>query len=201
MKKWIFFLGLLPLLAVTGFAQESRQDISMSFLGTFQPKVTGNAITQTSTIGIGDLIEYRFMLNPSNALEANYSYSQFTQKYISSGGGSPTARIHTRYEEFSAEYVRSFTFKRFNPFVGVGAGEFFYRPIDDTHTTTNKAGGSSSIEEILGGGIAYEVSPSWDLRVEYRGTLTKASSFGLPNYNTNRYYIIQQPAIGIAYHF
>ncbi len=198
MKKWIFFLGLLPLLAVTGFAQESRQDVSMSFLGTFQPIVTGSDITQKSTIGIGDLIEYRFMLNPNNALEANFSYSQFTQKYTTSFAN---ARIHTRYMEFSAEYVRSFTFKRFNPFVAVGAGEFLCRPIDDTHTTTNRAGGSRSIEEIFGGGIAYELSPSWDLRAEYRGSVTKTNSFGLGIYNTNRYYVIQQPAIGLAYHF
>lgn len=198
MKKWFFVLGLLPLLAATGFAQESRQDISMSFLGTFQPIITGNDVTQKSTIGIGDLIEYRFMLNPSNALEANYSYSQFTQKYTTSFAN---ARIHTRYQEASVEYVRSFTFKRFNPFVAAGGGMFFYNPIDDTHTTTDAAGKNRSIEELFGGGIAYELSPSWDLRAEYRGSIVKTDSFNLKIYNADRYYVINQPAIGIAYHF
>ncbi len=199
MKKWFFVLGLLPLLAATGFAQESRQDISMSFLGTFQPVITGNDVIQKSTIGIGDLIEYRFMLNPSNALEANYSYSQFTQKYTTSFAN---ARIHTRYQEFSAEYVRSFTFKRFNPFVDAGVGYFFYNPIDDTHTTNGGAAKGTSIEELFGGGIAYELSPSWDLRMEYRGTIVKDYYFGLNKiYNTDRYYVITQPAIGLAYHF
>ncbi len=197
MKKLVFFLGLLPLLAATGFAQ-SRQDVSMSFVGTLQPVITGNDVTQSSTIGIGDLIEYRFMLNPSNALEANYEYSQFTQKYTTSFSN---ARIHSRYQEASLEYVRSFVFKKFNPFVAGGIGLFLYDPIDDTHTTTIAAKKSTSIGELFGGGIAYELSPSWDLRVEYRGTIVKDNYYGIKIYSTDRYYVINQPAIGFAYHF
>ena len=197
MKKLVFFLGLLPLLAATGFAQ-SRQDISMSFVGTLQPVITGNDVTQSSTIGIGDLIEYRFMLNPSNALEANYEYSQFTQKYATSFAN---ARIHSRYQEVSFEYVHNFAFKKFNPFVAGGVGLFLYNPIDDTHTTTIAATKGSNVGELFGGGIAYELSPSWDLRVEYRGTIVKDYDFGMKIYSTNRYYVINQPAIGFAYHF
>lgn len=199
MKKLVFFLGLLPLLAVSGFAQESRQDLSMSFVGTLQPTVTGNAVTQTSTKGIGDLIEYRFMLNPSNALQGNYQYSQFTQKYVSPFSN---ARIHTRFQEGSVEFVHSFVYKKFNPFVAAGGGIFFWNPIDDTHTTTLLAGKSKSIGFIIGGGIAYELSPSWDLRVEYRGIVMKDNYFGMSIYNTNRFeWIMSQPAVGFAYHF
>ncbi len=198
MKKLVFFLGLLPLLAVTGFAQESRQDVSMSFVGTFQPVVTGNDVTQSSTVGIGDLIEYRFMLNPNNALEANYQYSQFTQKYVTSFAN---ARIHSRYQEASFEYVRSLSYKRFNPFIAAGVGLFFFNVIDDTHTTTLLANKGTAIEELFGGGIAYELSPSWDLRVEYRGSIVKDFYYGMKIYDTDRYYVINQPAIGFAYHF
>ena len=198
MKKLLLLLGVLPLMAVSGFAQVSRQDVSMSFIGTFQPTVTGNDVTQKSTVGIGDLIEYRFMLNPSNALEANYEYSQFTQKYTTSFAN---ARIHSRYQEASFEYVRYFNYKKFNPFIAGGVGLYFHNVIDDTHTTTIAAKKGITVNEPFGGGIAYELSPSWDLRVEYRGTIVKDYYFGMKIYSTDRYYVINQPAIGFAYHF
>ena len=198
MKKLLFFLGLMPLLVVSSFAQESRQDVSMSFVGTFQPTVIGNAVTQSSTIGIGDLIEYRFMLNPNYGLEANYQYSQFTQKYVANFS---SARVHTRHQEFSAALVRGFVFKNFNPFVQAGGGLLTFAPIDDTKTTAGGAKHASTYGLLFGGGIAYELSPSWDLRVEYRGIIAKDTKFGLDTYNTNRYYLTNQPAIGFAYHF
>ena len=199
MKKLLFLLGLLPLLAMSGFAQESRQDLSMSFVGTLQPTVTGNAVTQSSTKGIGDLIEYRFMLNPSNALEGNYQYSQFTQKYVAPFSN---ARIHTRFQEGSVAFVHSFVYKKFNPFIDGGVGLFFFNPIDDTHTTTLLAKHDTEMGLIMGGGIAYELSPSWDLRVEYRGIVMKDNFFGMNIYDTNRFeWIMSQPAVGVAYHF
>ena len=170
----------------------------MSFIGTFQPTITGNDVTQKSTIGIGDLIEYRFMLNPKNAIEANYEYSQFTQKYVTSFAN---ARVHSRYQESSFEYVRYIPFRKFNPFIAGGVGIFFYNPIDDTHTTTIAAKKGISIDGLFGGGIAYELSPSWDLRVEYRGTIVKDFYYGMSIYSTDRYYVINQSAIGFAYHF
>ena len=56
---------------------------------------------------------------------------------------------------------------------------------------------------LFGGGVAYELSPSWDIRAEYRGFLVKTPNFSLPNgiFNTNRYEVISTPAIGVAYHF
>jgi hypothetical protein len=49
--------------------------------------------------------------------------------------------------------------------------------------------------------LAYEISPSFDIRAEYRGFVTKAPDFGVASFKTNRYYLISIPAIGIAYHF
>jgi hypothetical protein len=49
--------------------------------------------------------------------------------------------------------------------------------------------------------VAYELSPSFDLRVQYRGFLMKAPDFGQAGFKTNRYYVLMTPAIGIAYHF
>ena len=187
------------MLAAVGFAQESRQDASVSFVGTFQPTVYGNAVTQTSSFGKGALLGYRFMLTPSSALQANYQYSRFTTKYT-----APFSRasIYGSMQEGSISYVRSFVYKKFNPFAEGGVGLLLFDPIDNTHTSTNAGTRSKTIAGIFGGGIAYELSPSLDLRAEYRAYISYANNFGLSQYKTDRYeYFINQPTIGFAYHF
>lgn len=198
MKKLFCLLCLLSLLSAVGFAQESRQDVSASFVGTYQPTITGNAVTQTSTLGKGVLLGYRFMLTPSSALEGNYQYSQFDMKY---SAPFSSARFHNSMQEGSIAYVRSFIYKNFNPFAEAGVGMLLFTPINDTGTTTNAGSRQKAIGGLFGGGIAYELSPSWDLRVEYRGFVMKSMDFGLSQFKTNRYYVLQQPAIGFAYHF
>ena len=198
MKKLFLLFCLLPMLVAAGFAQESRQDASISFLGTYQPTITGNAVTQTSTLGKGVLLGYRFMLTPSGALEGNYQYSQFDMKYV---GPFNKARFHTSMQEGSIEYVRSFVYKNFNPFAEAGVGMLRFAPVNDTGTTTNAGSTTRAYTGVFGGGIAYELSPSWDLRVEYRGEVFKSIQFGLEQFKTNRWYLMQQPAIGFAYHF
>ncbi|MGH9615174.1 MAG: outer membrane protein [Acidobacteriaceae bacterium] len=198
MKKLLLLFCLLPMLVAVGFAQESRQDASVSFIGTYQPTITGNAVTQTSTLGKGVLLGYRFMLTPTSALEGNYQYSQFDMKYTSPFSSS---RLHNSLQEGSVAYVHSFVYKNFNPFVEAGAAMLLFDPINDTGTTTNAGTRTRASALLLGGGIAYELSPSWDLRVQYRAEVFKSIDFGISQYTTNRWYVMQQPAIGFAYHF
>jgi opacity protein-like surface antigen len=199
MKKLFFLLCLLPALASVGFAQASRQDVSASFVGTIQPTIYGNAVTQTSTFGKGVLMGYRFMLTPSSALQANYQYTRFTTHYTAPFS---QATIYGYMQEGSVSYVRSFIYKKFNPFVEGGVAMLLFTPIDNTHTTTNAGSRSKTPAGVFGGGIAYELSPSWDLRVEYRAYVAYANNFGLSQYKTDRYeYFINQPTIGFAYHF
>ena len=205
MKKLFFLLCLLPMLASFSFAQESRQDVSASFIGTYQPTITGNSVTQTSTFGKGVLLGYRFMLTPSSAIEGNYQYSQFNMSYVVGGASSlsgySSARFHNSMQEGSVAYVRNFVYKKFNPFAEAGVGLLLFRPIDDTGTTTNAGSNTRSYAALFGGGIAYELSPSWDLRVQYRAFVLKSIDFGISQFGTNRYYVLQQPAVGFAYHF
>ncbi|MHB1795095.1 MAG: outer membrane protein [Acidobacteriaceae bacterium] len=198
MKKLLLLFCLLPMLAAIGFAQESRQDASVSFIGTYQPTITGNAVTQTSDWGRGVLLSYRFMLTPSSALEGNYQYSQMNMKYTAPFSN---ATFHNSLQEGSVAYVRSIVYKKFNPFGEVGAAMLLFDPIDDTGTSTNAGTRTKATGLLLGGGIAYELSPSWDLRVQYRAEVLKSIDFGLAQFNTNRWYVMEQPAIGFAYHF
>ena len=199
MKKILLSLALLPLSAVAGFAQESRQDVSLSLAGLIPPHVVGNTVQQDGTIGIyGALASYRYMLTPRSALEVNYQYNQDIQKYLTSFNA---IRVHTRFQEISGAYVHSFTFRNFNPFVEAGVGGFIFGPIKDQKTTDLDAKQSTNIGALYGAGIAYELSPSWDIRAEYCGLVMKAPNFGLEQYRTNRYYNISNPSIGVAYHF
>ncbi len=205
MKKLLLLLCLLPMLAGIAYAQDegARQDINLSGMGVIQPYVSQSGtpfVKQTSTLGKGLYLGYRYLLTPNGGLEANYSYSRFTNKFITRYGAA-NARVYTSMQEATFAYVRSFEFKRFNPFLEAGGGLLFFSPIG-AKTTTLDTEQTKELTVLFGGGIAYELSPSWDLRVQYRGQIFNTTNFGLStNFPLSRRYIMSQPAIGIAYHF
>jgi outer membrane immunogenic protein len=199
MKKTML-LGALMLLASAGYAQESRQDASVSVIGVFTPEVNGNAVKLSTTTTIGFLGSYRYMLTPRSALELNYSFAQYSSRYSTSF--LPNVRIHTRQQEITGAYVYNFrNFRNFNPFLEAGVGGLIFTPIRDFGTTNLDTKQNTNIGALFGGGVAYELSPSWDIRVEYRGFVVKAPDFGIPNFKTNRWEVVSLPAIGMAYHF
>jgi outer membrane immunogenic protein len=201
MKKTMLLLGALLLSGATGYAQESRQDVSISATAPIAPQITGNSVQTNTSLTLGALLSYRYMLTPRSALEANYGYQQNTHYYIVSGklqGG-----IHTVQSEFSVAYVYNLNFKRFNPFLEAGPGAMLFDTVNDAGTTVLDAKNQTSIGALVGAGVAYELSPSFDIRAEYRGFIVKTPTFSLPGntFNTNRYELLSTPAIGIAYHF
>lgn len=198
MKKMLLLFLLLPFMAVASQAQESRQDISLSVTGIFPPFITGNAVQQTGTYGLGGLVSYRYMLTPRSGLEVNYQYTQNAQKYYTSFNN---VRVHSRMQEFSGAYVLNANFKNWNPFIEGGPAAFIFSPLDDASTTVLDAKQQTILGAMYGGGVAYELSPSWDIRGEYRGLLMKTPNFGLNPQKTGRFYNVYNPVIGIAYHF
>jgi outer membrane immunogenic protein len=199
MKKTML-LGVLMLSAAAGYAQESRQDVSFSGTGIFGPTVHGAAnVQQNMTGALGLLLSYRYMVTPRSALELNYSFAQDSQKFATSF--EPHARIHSRQQEITAAYVYSLNFKRYSPFAEVGVGSLIFTPVLDNGTNLLGTKSTKGIGGLFGGGLAYELSPSFDIRAEYRGFLVKAPNFGETNFSTNRYEIISMPTIGVAYHF
>ena len=197
MKK-MMLLGALILSAASGYAQESRQDASASAIGLFTPEVHGNAIQQNTSKTYGFLGSYRYMLTPRSALEANYSFLQNYQYYKTS---FITGKIHQRQQEVSFAYVYSLNFRRFSPFLELGAGALVFSPLRDYGSTTYDTKQTINIGGLFGGGVAYELSPSFDIRVEYRGFVVKTPSYGVSVFNTDRYEAISMPAVGVAYHF
>ncbi len=204
MKKTIL-LGAILLSAAAGYAQESRQDISVSGFGLIGPTVHGNGVTMQSTKTAGVLLSYRYLVTPHSALELNYSFAQNSDKYningqtVSNAGGTLYNPVHARQQELTGAYVYGLTFKNFNPFVEAGVGGVLFTPIQEGSSTLD-AKQNTAIAGLFGGGVAYELSPSFDVRVQYRGLFLKAPSF-VDRFKTNRYEVINMPTIGIAYHF
>jgi opacity protein-like surface antigen len=201
MKKMMVFVGLL-FLATAAFAQESRQDISLSGIAVADPQVYGNTVTQTSTISGGFLASYRYMVTPRSALEVNYGWAHNSQKFSTGvlGYYSPVY-VHTRQQEMTGAYVYTRNYRNFNPFVEIGIGALIYTPLSDYGTQQLDLKQNTNVGGLAGAGLAYEISPSFDIRLEYRGFLAKAPTFNSPTFKTNRYEWSSIPAIGIAYHF
>ena len=118
------------------------------------------------------------MLTPSSAAEANYgiTYRNKIRIPVSSTNYYP---VSLRTQEASAAYVRSFNFRKFNPFVEAGPAVLIFLPIRNSGTRNIDEKQQTSIAGLYGAGIAYEISPSFDIRAEFRGYVTKVPNFGL----------------------
>jgi opacity protein-like surface antigen len=142
------------------------------------------------------------MLTPNSAVEANYGV---TYRNVIRYDDLPNFNylVNTRTQEVTFAYVRSFTFRKFNPFVEAGIGGLIFLPIVNTGTTTKDAHQQMLPAALFGGGIAYEISPSFDIRAEFRGLVTRVPTFNdkVDNLTTDKWYNIYNPVIGVAYHF
>jgi opacity protein-like surface antigen len=203
MKKIALIVCLLVIYAAAGRAQESRQDVSISGSVLVEPFIASPTNTEVSADrAFGALASYRFMLTPNSAIEANYGVTYRNEIHFTDPG-TFNLLVNTRTEEITFAYVRSFTYRKFNPFVEAGAGGLIFLPIRNSGTTTLNAQQQTKIAALFGGGIAYEISPSFDIRAEYRGLVTKVPTFKdtIDNFTTNKWYQIYDPVVGVAYHF
>jgi outer membrane immunogenic protein len=203
MKKIALILCLLVICVAAGRAQESRQDVSISGTVLVEPfKASPTDTDVSANRAFGALVSYRFMLTPNSAVEANYGVTyQNSIHYVISNTNHYL--VNTRTQEVTFAYVRSFTFHKFNPFVEGGGGGLIFLPIRNSGTTTLNAQQQMQAAAMFGGGIAYEISPSFDIRAEYRGLVTKVPTFKdtIDSFTTNKWYQIYDPVVGVAYHF
>jgi opacity protein-like surface antigen len=202
MKKIAIIAFLLAVSVAAGRAQESRQDISLSGMALVKPFIASSSDVQIhSNTPYGALLSYRFMLTPSNALEANYGIT-YENSFHYLVSHPYNYYVLARTQEISGAFVHSFNFKKFNPFLEAGGGTFIFLPIQNSGTTTKDTMQQMQMGAIYGAGLAYEVSPSFDIRGEFRGIITKVPTFGVSEFSTNRWYkTIAVPTVGLAYHF
>jgi opacity protein-like surface antigen len=211
MKKIAIVAFLLAVCVAAGRAQESRQDISLSGTAFMYYHINSPAnIYVGANTPYGALVSYRFMLTPSSALEANYGIDYQNTFHYTVNPYPKGIKVLTRTQEMSAAYVRSFNFRKFNPFIEAGPAALIFSPIRNSGTTDQEVTRQTEVGLLYGAGFAYELSPSFDLRTEYRGFIVKVPDFGQSsassansiNLNPNRWYkTISVPTIGVAYHF
>ena len=200
MKKMMLLGALLVCTVAAGRAQESRQDASVNFIGVYAPDVYGLGVYPMHTTNTGGFLgSYRYDLTPRSQLELNYSFAQNSISYHSQP--VPNGEVKTRQQELTVGYVYTRSFGNFNPFAEVGVGAMLFTPILDNGTHTLDTKSNTRIGGLFGAGLAYEISPSFDVRVEYRGFVLKAPDFGYTPFETNKYYVLMTPSLGIAYHF
>jgi opacity protein-like surface antigen len=204
MKKIAIIAFLLAVCTAAGRAQESRQDISISGTALVEPFVGSSTdVYVSANRAFGALASYRFMLTPSSALEVNYGITYQNTIHFKSNSDYNTF-VATRTQEVSGAYVQSFNFHKFNPFIEGGGGAYIFLPILNSGTNGEYAHDvkqQTQMGLLYGGGIAYEISPSFDIRAEYRGIVSKVPTFGNGQFATNKWYNIYNPVIGVAYHF
>jgi outer membrane immunogenic protein len=202
MKKIAVFLFLLAMGAAAGHAQESRQDFSISGIGLIEPFIASQTdVYVSANRAFGALASYRFMLTPTSALEANYGITYANKIHYRTNPNN--YNINTRTQEISGAFVKSFNYKKWNPFVEGGPTGLIFLPIRNTGTTTLNAKQQTQVGAMYGAGFAYELSPSFDIRAEYRGYVTKVPTFNdqADGLQTNKWYNIFVPTVGVAYHF
>jgi opacity protein-like surface antigen len=200
MKKIALIAFLLAVCVTAGRAQESRQDVSLSGTGLIEPFIGSSTdVYVSANRAFGGLASYRFMLTPSSAFEGNYGITY--QNTIHFRANPNNYKVLTRTQEMSGAYVRSFNFRKFNPFVEAGPGALIFLPILNSGTTNKDVKQQTQMAAVYGAGIAYEISPSFDIRAEYRGLVTKVPTFNDAQFKTDKWYNIYEPTIGVAYHF
>jgi opacity protein-like surface antigen len=203
MKKIAIIVFLLAVGVSAARAQESRQDFSVSgsvLIPPFRASQTDVQVSAQREFGM--LASYRFMITPNSAVEANFGMTyQGKMRYVISNTNNYS--VNNRTTEISGAYVRSFVFRNFNPFVEGGPAAFIFLPVRDQSTTSKDVQQQTEIGAIWGVGFAYEISPSFDIRTEFRGLVTKVPTFNAINnqFVTNKWYNIYDPTIGLAYHF
>ena len=209
MKKIVVLVFLLAAGAVAGRAQESRQDFSLSGTALIPPFIASSTDVQVhSNRGFGALASYRFMLTPTSALEANYGltyqnkFCYVSPAFNSSPGSCKGIAIPSRVQEISGAFVRSFVLKNWNPFVEAGPAGLIFVPVRNSGLGDLDAKQQTGIGALYGAGFAYEISPSFDIHAEYRGLVTKVPTFGISaNTQTNKWFNLFEPTVGVAYHF
>jgi outer membrane immunogenic protein len=204
MKKIAVIAFLLAVSVAMGRAQESRQDVSISGSVLIPPFIASSTNVQVdSKRGLGVLASYRYMLAPTTAIEANYGITYQNVFRYRSPNFPAGINVPARVQEVSGAVVRSFVFKNWNPFAEAGPGGFIMVPIVNSGLQTEDVRQQTEIGFIYGAGVAYEISPSFDIRAEYRGLVMKVPTFNetFHNFGTNKWFNIFDPTLGVAYHF
>ena len=184
MKKIALIAFLLAVSVAAGRAQESRQDVSISGTGLIEPFIASSTDVQVhSNYALGALVSYRFMLTPSSALEANYGITYQNKIHYLISNTEPLHRGYAHPGGFRRLCAHLQYHKNSIRLLKAGPAGFIFLPIRNSGTTSLDVKQQTQVGAIYGAGIAYEISPSFDIRAEFRGMVIKVPTFGDTQFN------------------
>ena len=193
-KKFVVLALTATMMTVTAFAQEDytrfKSDATGSGLGAFVYKSTQDGIRQSAGKTGGVLGTYRYWFDRHNGVEANYAWTQTTERYDHAG-------IENNSHEVSAAYVFRMPMKHWSPFVLAGAGGLVFDP-------KSYAAGSTQARAafIYGGGADINLTDHLYVRAEYRGLVYNSPTFDLADFNgMDRVTHRAEPTVGFGWRF
>lgn len=182
------------LIPAAAFAQEDytayKSDVTVQALGSFVKQTTQNGINQNATNSSGVLGTYRFWFDRHSGVEANYAWTENTEKYNTFG-------VDTNSHEVSAAYVFRMPMKRWSPFVLGGAGALIFDPKNFAAASTQ-----TRAAFVYGGGADVNLTSHLFVRGEYRGLVYNSPTYDLANLKgLDRVTHRAEPTVGFGWRF
>jgi len=193
-KQFMALTFGVGLISAPVFAQEDytayKSEVTVQALGSFVKQTTQDGIKQDATNSGGVLGTYRFWFDRHNGVEANYAWTQNTEKYNQFG-------VNNNSHEVSAAYVFRMPMKRWSPFLLAGAGALVFDP-------KNFGGASTQTRAafVYGGGADINLSNHFFVRGEYRGLVYNSPTYELTSLNgLDRVTHRAEPSVGLGWRF
>lgn len=187
----------LSLFCIPALAQfNGHSEVSADFTGNFQKQATGLGVTDAPSYSGGFLLNYRYDFSNWNAIEVNYARTDFTQYY------SLGSQAQSHANEVTLAYVNTFGISpkaRFRPFVEAGTGGLIFSPV--TAGTFPPALTQDRMVFLYGGGVDFNATHHFAVRLGYRGLVYKAPDFAVAANVTNALTNMAEPYVGVVYHF
>jgi len=182
------------ILSVPVWAQEDetayRNEVTVLGMGSFVKQTTQQSVDQVATNSGGVLASYRFWFDRHSGIEANYAFTQNTEKYGLTG-------VDTNSHEVSGAYVFRIPMRRLTPFVLAGAGALVFDP-------QNFTGASSQTRAafVYGGGADVSLTRHLYMRAEYRGLVYNSPTYDVSGFNgLDRVTHRAEPTLGFGWRF
>jgi opacity protein-like surface antigen len=193
-KQFAAIASVAAMMTMTAFAQEDytryKSDATVLGVGAFVKQTTQDGVRQSADNTGGVLATYRYWFDRHNGAEANYAWTQTTDKYNELG-------IKNNSNEVSAAYVYRMPLRRWSPFVLAGAGGLIFDP-------KNYSGASTQARAafVYGGGADFNLTDHFYIRGEYRGLVYNSPTFGETNlYGMDRVTHRAEPTLGFGWRF
>jgi len=205
MLRKIGVVAVLLALASFAAAQEvERFNFSIGGSGVFSKTSTSSngSLTLKPTSSGAEIGSFRWRLNHINGLEVNIGHTMNSQVFTLAPN---TFRVKTGITEFSGDYVLTpMKTAHWEPFLFGGAGALRFNP---GNTYINGLQSAFPVKQqtelgfIYGGGTDYIFWKFLSVRLQYRGVIYKAPSFGQPNLETHAKGHMAEPTVGIVVKF